>query len=311
LSRTSSEAASAPTETLDVRTADGWSLRVDLRAPRGAPAGVAILAHALMARRTEFDRPSGRGFGSFLSERGWHVASFDFRGHGDSAPTPREGGTFGYDDLVAKDLPAVSEFARSEIAAGLPLVVVGHSLGGHAALAAQASGAIDVDAIVALGATMWLRRLDPSRVRWGAKRATVEGMLGLARRIGYFPARRLRLGSDDIPLTLLEDVARTARSGAWTSADGRVDYWAALPCVRVPVLQVLSEGDRFECDPASGTAFAAACGSRCTVVRVGQSDDGGPAPSHMGLVTSGALTSVRTRIEEWMRGACGRLSASD
>jgi len=293
----------APTESLDVRTADGWSLRVDLRAPVGAHAGVAVLAHALMARRTEFDRPAGAGLGAFLAERGWSVASFDFRGHGDSAAAPREAGTFGYDDLVLRDLPAICAFARSEVARGLPLVVVGHSLGGHVALAAQGARTIEVDAIAALGATMWLRHLDPSHVRWLAKRATVEGMLRLARRFGRFPARALRLGSDDVSRGLVEDLARTVRTGAWTSADGRVDYWDALSRVCVPVLQILSERDRFECDPESGARFAAKCGERSTVVRIAQRDDGGPAPSHMGLVTGGSIRSVWTRMEGWMRAA--------
>jgi predicted alpha/beta hydrolase len=256
-----------------------------------------------MARRTEFNRPVGAGLGSFLAERGWHVAAFDFRGHGDSTPTPREGGTFGYDDLVAKDLPAICAFARSEIAHGLPLIVVGHSLGGHVALAAQGAGAIEVDAVAALGATMWLRHLDPSKVRWWAKRATVEAMLKLARRFGYFPTRALGLGSDDVSRGLVEDLARTVRTGAWTSADGRLDYWAALSRVHVPVLQILSEGDRFECDPESGARFAARCGDRSTVVRVARSDEGGPAPSHTGLVTSGAVRGVWTRVEAWMRTA--------
>jgi predicted alpha/beta hydrolase len=262
--------ATGPTESMDVRTTDGWSLRVDVHEQGESAIGVALLGHALMARRTEFDRPVGAGLASFLIDRGWHVVAFDFRGHGDSGPAPREGGTFGYDALVTRDLPAVCEFARSEVGRGLPVVVVGHSLGGHAALAAQGTRAMQVDAIATLASTMWMWQLDLSHRRWWAKRATVETMLVVARRVGYFPARALRLGSDDEPRALIEDITRVVRSGTWTSADGGVDYLSSLSQVRVPVMR---------------------------------GDDETGAPTHMGLVTSGRVRGVWSQVEAWMRKA--------
>ncbi len=286
-----------------MRTADGWSLRVDVRAPERKAIGVAVLAHALMTRRTEFDRPANAGLGSFLAERGWRVLTFDFRGHGESRPTPREGGTFGYDALVTKDLPAVCELARAEGGDALPVVVVGHSLGGHVALAAQASGAIRADAVTTFAASLWLRHLDRSTFRWWTKRATAEAMVAIARRVGYFPARALRMGSDDEPRELLEDMNRVVRSGAWTSADGRVDYASSLAHIGVPVLQVLSDRDTFECDPESGARFVEPCGARAEILAVTQGDDGSEAPSHMGLLTGGKVRGVWTEVETWMRKA--------
>jgi predicted alpha/beta hydrolase len=294
--------ATGPTESMDVRTTDGWSLRVDVHEQGESAIGVALLGHALMARRTEFDRPVGAGLASFLIDRGWHVVAFDFRGHGDSGPAPREGGTLGYDALVTRDLPAVCEFARSEVGRGLPVVVVGHSLGGHAALAAQGTRAMQVDAIATLASTMWMWQLDLSHRRWWAKRATVETMLVVARRVGYFPARALRLGSDDEPRALIEDITRVVRSGTWTSADGGVDYLSSLSQVRVPVMQILSENDRFECDPESGARFAERC-PNSTIVRIARGDDETGAPTHMGLVTSGRVRGVWSQVEAWMRKA--------
>jgi predicted alpha/beta hydrolase len=295
--------AKGPIESLDVRTSDGWSLRVDVRDSQGAPIGVAVLAHAMMARRSEFDRPVGAGLGSLLAERGWRVVSFDFRGHGDSSPGARDGGTFGYDALVTGDLPAICEFARSELGRGLPVVVVGHSLGGQVALAAQGTGSIRADAVATLAATMWLRQLDRSHLRWWTKRATAEAMLALARRVGYFPARAIRLGSDDEPRSLIEDIAQVVRSDAWASANGRIDYLSSLSQVRVPLMQILSENDRFECDAESGTRFAERCGTRPNILRVTRADDGGEPPTHMGLVTNGKVRGVWNQLETWLREA--------
>jgi pimeloyl-ACP methyl ester carboxylesterase len=184
------------------------------------------------------------------------------------------------------------------------VVVVGHSLGGHAAFAAQGTGAIAVDALVGLGAAPpFLGEHEPSRARWLLKRATFASMLATARRVGRFPSRALRLGSDDESVACVGDFERVARTGRWTSRDGRVDYLAALANVRVPVLQVLTAGDRFECVPECGERFIACCSGPREVVRVTGDDAGGPAPTHMGLVTSRQVRGVWDGMEAWMRRA--------
>jgi predicted alpha/beta hydrolase len=303
------DAAPEAPEEIEIRTADGWALRADLHEPRGeggsaGARGVAVLAHALMARRSEFDRGGG-GLARFLAGRGWRVVSFDFRGHGDSGPRADEGGSYGYDDLVRGDLPAVMSFARSRARARLPVVMIGHSLGGHTSLAAQGTGAIDVDAIVGFGASPWVAELEPSRPRWFAKRAILQGVVSVTRRFGRFPARALGRGSDDESRACIEDIGRFARAGAargaWASADGRDDYMAALGRVRVPVLQVVSEGDRLECAPSCGAELLARCGGQREIVRIVARDDGGAAPGHMGMLTSRRVTGAWARVEEWMR----------
>jgi len=290
-------------EEIDVRTSDGWSLRTDVREPAQAPVGVAVLAHALMARRTEFERPREAGFARFLADRGWRVVSFDFRTHGDSGPGAHEGGTYGYDDLVARDMPAVCAFARSRARSTSRLVVVGHSLGGHVALAAQGTGAIDVDAVVGLAASPWLPALEPSRARWMVKRALMAAAVRVSRRVGRFPARALGRGSDDEPRGCMEDFGRFARTGAWTSADGRADYLASLGRVRVPVLGVVSEGDRLECAPPCAERLLGRTGGPHRLVRIARRDDGSAPPGHMGVVTSGRVRSAWGEVEAWMRGA--------
>lgn len=287
-------------ETLEIRTLDGWSLRAQVREPDREPVGVAVLAHAMMARRTEFDRPAGAGLAAMLVERGWRVIAFDWRGHGESTAGPRRGAGYGYDDLVFGDLPALHSFARSRVKERRPVVLLGHSLGGHVGLAAQGAGLVAFDGIVGVGANVWLAQLEPSRPRWLVKRGLLAAMAAVVRRVGRFPARALRLGSDDEARGYVEDFERFARTGAWTSADGSVDYLASLAAVRVPVLQIVSDGDRLECVPECGARFASLCGGAHEVVRMTVADDGGPPPDHMGMVTSGRVGSVWERAEAWM-----------
>jgi predicted alpha/beta hydrolase len=291
-------------EEVEIRTTDGWSLRAGLCEPRvgaGAhPRGVAVLAHALMARRSEFHRADG-GLAGFLAAKGWRVVSFDFRGHGESGPSAAQGGRYAYDDFVNGDLPAVVAFARSRARAKLPVVVVGHSLGGHTSLVAQGTGAIEVDALVGFGASPWVRAFEPSSARWTAKRVIVAGMLVLARRVGRLPARALGRGSDDESRACIEDIARFASAG-WASADGRSDYLSAIGRVRVPILQVASAGDKLECAPECAAALLDRSGSGAVrdLLRIEGRDDGGAAPGHMAMVTGAEVKRAWTQVEAWM-----------
>lgn len=299
--RQSTRRAQGELETLDIRTADGWSLRADVHEPSGDPCGVAVLAHAMMAGRSEFYRPQGRGLARFLVLRGWSVVAFDFRGHGDSGPRADQGARYGYDDLVARDLPAVYAFARSRVRRKRPVILVGHSLGGHVGLAAQGTELVSFDGIVAFAANVWLRELEPSRRRWLAKRAVLSAAIHASRRVGRFPARAIRIGNNDESLEYFEDLARFTRTSAWVSRDGARDYLGSLGRVRAPIVQVVTDGDRINCAPECGARFVERCGGPREVVRVSRGDDGGPAPDHMGLVTGGNANAAWGRAEEWIR----------
>ena len=291
---------SPESETIEVRTSDGWALRADVDEPAGDPVGVAVLGHAMMARRSEFDRPHGNGVRRMLIDKGWRVVSFDFRGHGDSGPCAVDGGAWSYDDLVRIDMPAIHAFARARDKKKRRVVLVGHSLGAHVGLAAQGTGLVAFDAIVSIGGNIWLRQLEPSLARWAVKRAMLAAIVATCRRMGRFPARAMRLGSDDEARAYFEDFERFARTGRWESADGAGDYLAALGRVVVPVLQVVSDGDKLACTTDGGSRFLDLCGGERELLRIERADDGGEPPAHMTMVTGGRIGSVWERVEAWM-----------
>lgn len=297
----SNPSARPKSEAVEIRTSDGWSLRADVDAPAGEPVGVAVLAHAMMARRTEFDRPLGAGVRQLLLARGWRVVSFDFRGHGDSGPRAGDGGEYSYDDLVTQDLPAVYAFARAGDRKKRRVVLVGHSLGGHVGLAAQGTGLVAFDRIALVAASLWMPQFESSRRQRLVHRLLLGALVASARRVGRVPVRALRMGSDDEARAYFEDLTRFRTTGRWTSADGRADYLASLASVRVPVMQVVSAGDRLACPPAGGAKLLARCGGPRELVQIDRADDGGAPPGHMGIVTSGRVARVWDRVEAWMR----------
>ena len=141
-------------EELEIHTADGIALRAVMDDPPEGVAllGTCVLGHAMFARKTSFGRRDRPGLAQALAAAGFRTIAFDFRGHGDSVPSaPAD---YGYDDFVRFDLPAVVSAgqARGE---GLPVIVVGHSLGGHVALASQGTNQMSADAIVGIAAKVW------------------------------------------------------------------------------------------------------------------------------------------------------------
>ena len=294
------------TETIEIHTASGPPLFATVREPpRGVKlTGTAVLAHAMFARRSEFERRKGTrggGLAPFLCGHGWRTIAFDFRGHGDSGAGAASGATWSYDDLVRDDLPAVVACARAR-SRRAPVVVVGHSLGGHVALAAAGTGALDADAIAMFGANVWLRALEPSRARWAVKRGIMAGVDAVCRKVGYFPARALRMGSDDEPSLYMAALSRVAREGRWGSDDGRVSYEDALARVKIPVHAIASDGDRLNCHPDCAAVFAGRCGGPTSFDRIDAADDGGKAPGHMEMVTTDAAKGAWERLAEWMAG---------
>jgi predicted alpha/beta hydrolase len=296
VTRKKSRASAAPaasSEEVEIHTHDGVALRaVSIDPPPGAALlGTCVLAHAMFARKSSFGRADRPGLATSIAARGYRTIAFDFRGHGESVLAP-SAQAWGYDDLVRQDLPAVVACARAR-GEGLPLIVIGHSLGGHVALAAQGIGLLDADAIVGLGANVWLPALEPSLVRRAAKRATARATLATLAllRGGRLPARRLRLGSDDASARYMHDLLGVVRARSWKSADGRDDYLASLAHVKVPVANVLGARDWLMCTPRAGEAFVRHCRGPVEVFHA----PGG----HADLVTDAACQEATLRALAW------------
>lgn len=286
---------------LRTTTADGWRLGLVRTPAPGQPRGVLLLLHAMMVDHRCLDRPAGAGLASALAARGYEVWRADFRGRGMSGPPPKEGGRWRYDDLVRHDLPALVGAVRA-VSPGLPLAIVGHSLGGHVSAASLGMGLVEADALVGLAINIWQPRLEPSlRKRW-RKRLGSWFFGGLGGVLGRVPARRLRIGPCDEAGPYAMDLLRFWRQDRWTSADGRDDYDAALAQLGCPALMVVGTGDDVYATPAAARAWAAQIGpDPAAFWLVGEGAFGVEGhPGHMDIAVDPVAAPLWSRIADWL-----------
>jgi predicted alpha/beta hydrolase len=179
--------------------AEGAVLAGRLFRPAGRPAAVAVLHGATGV-------PMGyyRAFAEWLAaDRGVAVLTYDYRDFGQSARGPVRQARATMADWGLRDQPAALASAR-RLMPGVPVWVIGHSLGGvmlafHAGMADVARTVVVASGPVHLSdhpAGFALR----ARLLW-------YGVAPLATALGYLPGRRLGLGVD-LPLGVYRDWRR-------------------------------------------------------------------------------------------------------
>ncbi len=288
---------------LSTRCADGTALALEYLPAAEPVLGACLVGHALMANRRTLDCPRGRGLGSVLAAAGFHTYLVDLRGHGDSRlPHGRDAH---YDEFVSQDVPALVTFVRGRHP-DVPLCAVGHSLFAQTILvhlgrrAATAPGdAPDLRGVVAIAANVWTADLEPSWTLWAGKRTLMWLQSFLGRVFGYFPARALRMGSENVARGVANDLARWAREGAWAPPAGNT-YPEDLACVPVPVLGVLGSADWLFCHRESGRRFHDYLARAPRELRVVGAADLGYDPGHMELVRDPRSAPLWRDVAAWL-----------
>ena len=137
------------------RGADGTEIAAYRWSPTGPPRAVIQLAHGAGEHSGRYREPLAP-----LVEAGYLVWSADHRGHGATAPSPEALGDFGPGGATAAidDMAVLSRRIRDEHP-GLPLVLLGHSMGARFVQVYLAEHHALVDAVVLSGtAAAWLPR---------------------------------------------------------------------------------------------------------------------------------------------------------
>jgi pimeloyl-ACP methyl ester carboxylesterase len=156
---------------------------LDLHGEAEGEGASVVLLHGVTATRRQVVHGS-----RVLPRRGHRMISYDARGHGDSDPAPNSG--YGYPDLVA-DLETVLDSQAGSV----PVVLAGHSMGAHTAVAFALENTERVAGMVVIGAVYRGYLDDEAVAGWdrlaeGLERGGVEGFLAELDRQGIDPRWR-------------------------------------------------------------------------------------------------------------------------
>ena len=147
-------------ETLE--SPSGAHLKLWTATPEGAPRAIVQIHHGMSEHSARYER-----FATFLAQRGYAVGAHDHRGHGETTYEGSKLGLFAPSDGWAKviqDALSVEDTLRQRHP-GVPVIVLGHSMGGVIAMnhAMERKGALDGLAIwnanLALGSRAGLIRM--------------------------------------------------------------------------------------------------------------------------------------------------------
>lgn len=183
-------------------TPDVFRLAACEYAPVGAARGAVVIVGAMAVPQTYY-----ADLARWLAARGWRVVTFDYRGNGRSAPPSLKGFKADILTWAREDVRAALEHARGS-AAGLPVVWIGHSLGGQILAMTPGNESLAAAVTVASGVGYWRKNAYPLRYyAWLLWFVIVPIATAVT---GYFPGRSLRMVGD-LPLGVIRQWSRWCR----------------------------------------------------------------------------------------------------
>lgn len=247
-----------------VTAADGTLVPLDWF-PAREPRAAFLLMPALGIQARLYTALAGQ-----LAAGGCSVAVLEQRGHGRSELRVQRGARWGIAEFLDQDIPAAAGWLRRQ-APGLPLLLGGHSLGGHLGTL-YAGQHPDVPAgIVHVATPMPYPGDFPPRLAWQLR--ALCALVSVFRLVpGYFPGDRIGFGGRDT-LQLMRDWRDWALTGRY-DFDGRTGLHDAVGRYRGPVLSVALEEDDYLTPAAVEHALSAFTNARVTRVTLGAAEQG-------------------------------------
>jgi predicted alpha/beta hydrolase len=214
---------------------------------KGKPLGRVIINPATGVLARYYHR-----YARFLTEHGFDVLTYDYRGIGASRPEKLRGCGHRWHDWGEFDFDAALTFLRSK-GEDAPLLVVGHSIGGF--LPGFAAGASKVERMLTVGAqyAYWRDYARSHRASLFLKWHVV--MPAITALYGYFPGRRLGW-LEDLPAGVANEWSfRRARMELSHPAGERQSVISRFNAVTAQILAISVSDDEFGTPEAVGRAL--------------------------------------------------------
>lgn len=251
------------TTPIDVGCDDGIVLKGHRwRAARPDPEGIVVINPATGVKANYYHH-----YARFLSAHGFEVITFDYRGIGLSRPERLARCGWDWRHWGERDVEAALELA---LTSGLPVSIVGHSIGG--VLPGYAPSAAKVVRILTMGAQYaWWRDYPVERrrrmfLKWHVLMPVLTAMAG------YFPGRRLNW-LEDLPDGVAYQWGCCGRElEARLAPAMRAAILACFASIRAPILAIGITDDPFGTGPAISRAHGYYSGAQLTKVMLAPED---------------------------------------
>lgn len=241
------------------------------------------------------------GFAQQLAGTGTRVFIHEWRGNGSSSLRAGKGRDWGYRELIDEDLHAAMRAIGDR--SGNPIWLGGHSLGAQLACLAAARASEQAAGLVLLAGGSPYAPVFPWPMRLTLMIALRAFPL-LSGLVGYFPGKRMGFAGSEAH-GVMQDWARTARTGRYDLETLDYDPEAALARLELPVLAVRMQDDWFV--PESSLDWLLGKIPRCRIERTAiTSEAQGSRADHFRWLESPKASAQA--VGDWLSPFSPRLS---
>lgn len=204
-----------------------------------------VRAQLIMANATGVPQAFYRRFAEYMTQYGYQVLTFDYRGIGESKPETLKGFKMSYLDWGQKDLAAAIEFIANQ---QLPIFMVGHSYGGHALGLLPNHDKITAFYCFGTGAGWagYMPKLEALKVRlmWNVVFPI------MVKKAGYLPWSKFKLG-EDLPLGAYLQWRKWCKKPQYCFADPEYQFLKQkYASVKIPTYAAVALDDAWALPPS-------------------------------------------------------------
>ncbi|SFC98003.1 alpha/beta hydrolase family protein [Massilia yuzhufengensis] len=256
-------------------------------------AAATVVLHPATAVTQTYYEP----FAAWMAGQGFNVVTYDYRGIGRSRPHSLRGMRVTMSDWMDKDVAIATRWAEARFP-GLPLLALGHSVGGHAIGLSPETARLRAAVLVASHA-------GASRtVRGFGERLRVRFMLRvlapvLCALFGYMPGRRFGLG-EDLPRGVMLQWASWTALPRYFFDDPKVDAARRMARVTIPLLVLGFDDDPWANPQAVDMLVSHLAGARIERRNIDPRAAGVPALGHMGFFRRRCEPVLWKQVANWL-----------
>ena len=260
------------------------------------PQGVVLLHPATAVKQTFY-----RDFASWLHGEGFHVLTYDYRGTGASLRGPLRECTVSMSDWMEHDVAAVTHWALERFAE-LPVVAVGHSVGGHAIV--LGAGATELCGAVLIASHAGVTRT----IRGALERLRVALVMRvlaplLCRLSGYMPGSRLGLG-EDLPRNVMMQWSRWTRLPRYFYDDPAMRAAQRAGTVALPLLVLGFSDDPWANRHAMDLLLQPLTNADIERHEIAPQEAQARAIGHMGFFRRRQGAALWPQVRDWLGAHC-------